>query len=347
MKITRGPLKSAQATAAEMARLAVQYSSDLGEKSSWPLQKIFSYVKNLPYRRDPENTESLARPALSMRPGFPWRDCDDKAIILGAWCAANMIPFRFLASSRRPDKSLHHVFLEAQAGAAPIILDATYPSHKLGALARTDYTKIEPLTGWIMPNLQVLESPFGFLPKNLGRKIGNVAKKTVHVAATPVRVARRGVDAGLSIMARNIPGPLRRQIENAVRRIVGNRAVTPAIKAAVIGPATAAALAIPGMQLYAPAVPVVLNTILDKMIAEAKKRIPGGGASPAAAMPAAAANRGSGSMKELRARLLDVRQKAMAAKAAAPQKATAGADYKKFLLPAAGLAALFLVMRKK
>jgi hypothetical protein len=341
MKISRGPLKSAQATAAEMARLAVQYSSDLGEKSSWALQKIFGYVKNLPYRRDPENTESLARPALSMRPGFPWRDCDDKAIILGAWCAANMIPFRFLASSRRPDKSLHHVFLEAQAGAAPIILDATYPSHKLGALARTDYTKIEPLTGWIMPNLQVLEGPFGFLPKNLGRKIGNVSKKGVHVAATPVRVARRGVDATLSIMARNIPGPLRRQIEAAVRRVVGNRAVTPAIKAAVMAPATAAALAIPGMQLYAPAVPVVLNTILDKMITEAKKRIPGGGASPAAQT---VTRTGGGLARGMR----NLRQQAIAAKAAAPQQATAGGtDFKKFLLPAAGLAALLLVMRKK
>lgn len=346
MKITRGPLQSAQATAAEMARLSVQYAADLGEKSSWPLQKIFAYVKNLPYRRDPQNVESLARPAYTMRRNFPWRDCDDKAIILGAWCSANMIPFRFLASSRRPDKTLHHVFLEAQAGAAPIILDATYPSHKLGSLARNDYTDVQPLTDWIMPQIQVLEGPFGFLPKNRGRKIGNVAKKGVHVAATPVRVARRGVDATLSLMARNIPGPLRRQIENAVRKIVGNRTVTPAIKAAVIGPATAAALAIPGMQLYTPAVPIVLNEILNKMIKEAKVK------RATAQSPATA---------DLVARIKSARTAAQAvtpeqraantarndAAFAQRQAAAPAAGLAKFALPAAGLAALFFIMRKK
>jgi hypothetical protein len=373
MKITRGPLQSAQATAAEMARLSVQYAADLGEKSSWPLQRIFAYVKNLPYRRDPQNVESLARPAYTMRRNFPWRDCDDKAIILGAWCSANLIPFRFLASSRRPDKTLHHVFLEAQAGAAPIILDATYPSHKLGSLARNDYTDVQPLTDWIMPQIQVLEGPFGFLPKNLGRKIGNVAKKGVHVAATPVRVAKRGVDATLSLMARNIPGPLRRQIESAVRKIVGNRTVTPAIKAAVIAPATAAALAIPGMQIYSPAVPIVLNEILNKMIKEAKKMLPnqsaGGSSAPAASLKNLKANlvkakkatAQSPATADLVARLKAARTAAQAvtpeqraantarndAAFAQRQTAAPAAGLAKFALPAAGLAALFFIMRKK
>jgi glutamate racemase len=174
-------------------------------------------------------------------------------------------------------------------------------------------------------------------------------------------------------MARNIPGPLRRQIESAVRKIVGNRTVTPAIKAAVIAPATAAALAIPGMQIYSPAVPIVLNEILNKMIKEAKKMLPnqsaGGSSAPDANLKNLKANlvkakkatAQSPATADLVARLKAARTAAQAvtpeqraantarndAAFAQRQTAAPAAGLAKFALPAAGLAALFFIMRKK
>lgn len=333
-----------------MARLSTQYAADLGDKAHWPLEKFFGYVKNLPYRRDPKNMESIARPALTMQDAFPWRDCDDKAILLGAWCASNFVPFRFVASSKRPDKVLHHVYLEAR-GAKPIILDATYSHNKLGAPA-ADYTHIEPLTGWIMPQLQVLEgSQLGFslpIPKSVRR----ATSRAVKVATTPVRVAKRGAGVVSRVIGRAMPGPIRRAIESAVRKLVGNKQVTPTIKAAIIAPATATALAIPGVQPFAAAVPSVINEVLDAMIAQAKKSIsPSARTSPATIAKGTKVIRGidKTAITNLRARLIDA--KAKAKEVMAVKKATAPAPAAKSnIMPLAiGAAAVagFLILRKK
>jgi len=339
MQITRGPLISPQATAAEMTRLVKAYAGDLGEKAAWPLSKFFNYVKNLPYRRDPQRVESIARPALAMNPKIPWRDCDDKSILLAAWCESNFYPWRFVASSKRPDKTLHHVFVEAQGPNKPIYLDATYHFHKLGSLA-ANYTSLEPLTGWNMPQIQILEGDeLGFLPKGVKR----IGRKAVNVVTTPARVIARPVVKGAKIASRVVgramPDIIKRNVEKAVRGVVGNRAVTPAIKAAVIGPATAAALAVPGVQPYAVAVPIVLNEILNKMIDEAKKKI-GVSTQPAAAPAPAKSSQG---FKNLRAKIADAKTTIATAKEPAAPKL----DPKILAIGAAGLLGAFLLMGKK
>lgn len=275
VKYSKTHLQSPEQTAAQMVRLSQVYKNDLGDKARWDLPRFFKYVADLPYRKDPRAIESLSRPALSMRENWPWRDCDDKSILLGAWCAFNGIPFRFIASSNRPDKNLHHVFLQAQFK-EPIFLDATYKKNILGEVPQ--HTFLKPLTHWIKPmaSIQVLEgqqmgwNPFKNIKrktKNLTRQTKNIAKKTGKIAMKPVKAISKG-------MSKLMPSSIKKAIEKAVRSVVGNRKLSTAAKAAIIGPATAAALAIPGAQPFAPAVPVLVNEILDKIIKEHSGKSP-------------------------------------------------------------------------
>lgn len=146
---TQKPLVSAPETGREMARLAVKYSSDIGEMAKWPLDKFFNFVKNLPFRSDPYGHESIARPRLTLGKDWPWRDCDDKSILIGAWCVANKVPFHFQASSKLVSGHLHHVYVIASVNKMPLVIDATYPRNTLGVMGK-GVTKIQNLTGDIM-----------------------------------------------------------------------------------------------------------------------------------------------------------------------------------------------------
>ena len=143
------PLESVEQTAAQMVRLVKQYAADLGEKSSWPLPRFFRFVADLEYRADPKGHESLSRPALAMQESWPWRDCDDKAIMIASWCWLNKIPFKFMASSKRPDKTLHHTWVMCEMFGKQLPLDATYPKNYVG-YSDPKNTFVTPLTGDLM-----------------------------------------------------------------------------------------------------------------------------------------------------------------------------------------------------
>lgn len=108
-----------------------------------PLVEYFNYVKDIPYRRDPKPREIIARPLHIARFQNFGADCKKKSIMIAAWLKANKIPFRFIASSRRPDKRVHHVFPQGKISGQWINLDATYKNGKI-AMPRND-TKQEIL----------------------------------------------------------------------------------------------------------------------------------------------------------------------------------------------------------
>lgn len=168
-------LKSAEDTANQMARLSVLYANDLGDKINWPLQKFYDFVKNLEFRSDPRGHESIARPRLTLQENWPWRDCDDKSILIGAWLFANKIPFKFEANSKAPSGHLHHVYVKASINGKPFFIDATYPKNRLGFLDK-GITKTQTLTGEIMQStLNIFEGdnqPLGWSLRKIGRKIG-------------------------------------------------------------------------------------------------------------------------------------------------------------------------------
>lgn len=125
-----------------MYKYAEKYSKDLGSLKNLPFETWYNRVKNIPYASDdalfPEDparvVELVARPAyLLNRKLFPKLDCKKKAILLGAWAAANNRDFRFLAVSEIPSKEIHHVIAAVDYdGRGLKLADATFPNFYLG-----------------------------------------------------------------------------------------------------------------------------------------------------------------------------------------------------------------------
>ncbi len=113
-----------------MYHYAGSYYSDLGPLAALPLQAFFDLVRKIPYVKDPRGKEIVARPALLLKE-FPALDCKKKAILIGAYCIANKIPFRFVASSQRRSAKAHHVYPQAKIDGQFKNVDATYSHYRL------------------------------------------------------------------------------------------------------------------------------------------------------------------------------------------------------------------------
>lgn len=145
--ITTVLLGSVKQTGAEMERLVRSYSNDVAQLAHLPLNRFFDLVKNLKYIPDPQGREFVSRPAESMRPDAMHRDCDDKAIIIGAYLYLKHIPFRFVAVANG-DVPLHHVLVQAKINNRARIIDATYRWNRLFHFK--PIKKFHPITGWIL-----------------------------------------------------------------------------------------------------------------------------------------------------------------------------------------------------
>lgn len=316
-------------TAKEMARICTQYAGDLGELAKMPLPRFFDLVRKLPYMPDPQNAETLSRPRYLLEKDYAFRDCDDKAILMGAWCYLNGHPFGFYASSVKPSRQLHHVWTVAKINGKNVILDPTYRHHKLGELPRRErITRIEKLIEVAPMQLHTYEGlgdNLGFSISKTLKKAGKAVKKqTITAVKAPVRAAvqvkrgnvikavkavakpvpyathaikttakvgtqiKRGnvltaakvaarsaikpASNAAGIIGRNMPAAIKNAVKAAVRKIAGDK-VTAATKAAILPTATVAAMAVPGVQPFAVAVPVVVNMALDEIAASAKKKV--------------------------------------------------------------------------
>jgi hypothetical protein len=133
MMIYKTHLRDVHQTGSEAARLVDSYHKDIGTLKTWPLKKFFHLVKRLPYLADPKGQEFISRPKASLNPRAKYRDCDDKAILMGAWFKSNNVPCRFLAVSTNPKnpRKLHHCVIEAQTALNGDweIYDPTYPQN--------------------------------------------------------------------------------------------------------------------------------------------------------------------------------------------------------------------------
>lgn len=129
MKKTNG--KAAQ-TGPLMHYMVNTYFRDMAPYASLSLPEIFDLIKNLPYRPDPLDCETLMRPRYTMNMQGSGGDCDDKSIALASWAVLNGIPYRFLAVRRRDRKTLHHVFPQLYINGKWLSTDATYSFNALG-----------------------------------------------------------------------------------------------------------------------------------------------------------------------------------------------------------------------
>lgn len=120
-------LKDVYQTAGEMRRLVEEYYNDLGNWLRVPLIDFYKFVCLLPYVPDPVGVETVSRPAYTLRPDYTPRDCDDKSVLIAAWCHGNGRKKRFVSTSTKPDGRLCHVFVQLDNG---LFVDSTYPKFK-------------------------------------------------------------------------------------------------------------------------------------------------------------------------------------------------------------------------
>lgn len=148
MIVHLGKLDNVFQTGAEMRRIVEMYGvQDLGRLASMPFLAFYTLVCALPYKEDIKGVETISRPAYTLDPSFAWRDCDDKSILIASWLHAHGLKKRFVATSTKPTKILHHVFVQLET--APLFIDATYLKNCI-YLGKYPYfkkiTKFLPLT---------------------------------------------------------------------------------------------------------------------------------------------------------------------------------------------------------
>jgi hypothetical protein len=98
--------------------------------SKLPLPRFYNMVRNIPYRRDDNPVEVVARPRYIIERASGGADCKKKAILLGAWFNANGFrpgkDWRFVAMSSKQNGSIHHVFPQVNMSGTWKNADATY-----------------------------------------------------------------------------------------------------------------------------------------------------------------------------------------------------------------------------
>ncbi len=142
-------LFSKDQTGKEMYRLIDQYSSDIdsiicnGKKlKDMQLFEFFNFVKNIPYRKDCTGIEVVSRPIKIIESKDLGMDCKKKTILIASYLKNRGIPYRLLASSKRPDRRIHHVYPQANIDGIWYNLDATYSNYKPFELKSSTKTEL-------------------------------------------------------------------------------------------------------------------------------------------------------------------------------------------------------------
>lgn len=87
-------------------------------------------VRSLPYRQDTKPIEVIARPKHLFRHRKMGLDCKKKGILVGSFLKLRGIPYRFVGSSNRNNKRIHHVFPQGLIAGEWKNIDATYAHYK-------------------------------------------------------------------------------------------------------------------------------------------------------------------------------------------------------------------------
>lgn len=144
------PHRGKEQTGRFMYGYAEHFCDDIPGLERTPFPVWYARVKAIPYRSDedlfPEDPnqiiEVVARPAYLVNPNiFPRLDCKKKAILIGAWAAANHRPFCFLAVSEIPSGEIHHVFPAVDFGSGWRTADATLPEFRVGQVFPITYAE--------------------------------------------------------------------------------------------------------------------------------------------------------------------------------------------------------------
>ena len=138
---TREPLYDKAQTGKAMYNIVEKFSGDLeyiaveqkGKQIpvvDLSLSEYFDLVKKIPYRQDTKPKEVIARPYHLFKNQNLGLDCKKKNILMAGYLHYHGIPYRFVASSKRPDKRIHHVFTQGKLQGDYKNLDVTYQHYK-------------------------------------------------------------------------------------------------------------------------------------------------------------------------------------------------------------------------
>lgn len=118
---------------------AARYWKDLGTLLDTTLEDFYSFVRKIRYVEDTKD-EVVSRPKyiLTSDYGFKGIDCKKKAVLLMSWLLAHGYKpgktVRLVAVSERPDKKIHHVFIQCKIDGPRgkwKNIDATYKDYRL------------------------------------------------------------------------------------------------------------------------------------------------------------------------------------------------------------------------
>lgn len=135
--ITTSVLKNKNQTGREMHRLVNRYYTDLdcfsvrhGPQfvpiSALSILEYFDFVRRIPYRKDVKGVEVVSRPIKIFFNSPLGMDCKKKTILICSYCRRHRIPYRMVASSKRHDGRIHHVFPQISLFGEWLNMDATY-----------------------------------------------------------------------------------------------------------------------------------------------------------------------------------------------------------------------------
>lgn len=145
MPETIEPLYTKEQTVSGIFKLVSSYKDDLkfcliedidgftAKLSNLSLEQFFTFVKKIPYKRDDEPIEVIARPRriIEMYLAGKGKDCKKAAILIGSFLSLNGFKWRLATVSTRADKKIHHIFPQMLLNDTWVNVDATYPSMKL------------------------------------------------------------------------------------------------------------------------------------------------------------------------------------------------------------------------
>lgn len=129
----------------DLDRIPASYNGRSTTLARVPLIPFYNYVRAIPYRQDVEPVEVVSRPLYIVQYSGLGMDCKKKAILLGSYLRIHDMPMRYIATSTRPDREIHHVLPQLLVDGNWMNLDATYPHMKpFQAMEVTDFEVLRP-----------------------------------------------------------------------------------------------------------------------------------------------------------------------------------------------------------
>ena len=115
----------------DIDKIAVKKNGNVKAIKNMSLFEFFNIVKNIPYRKDTAPVEVISRPAHILKLSKLGMDCKKKSILMCSFCKQKNIPFRLIASSKKINHRIHHVFPQAKINGKWKNIDATYNHYKI------------------------------------------------------------------------------------------------------------------------------------------------------------------------------------------------------------------------